>query len=1177
MGTLRARTRGTMREKQKAWTDLRRGATFLLAGGIAAGALVTPQSASAAVPVSVSTATYARSAPLPTTTYAVVETISVGLSPGAIAIDQDDDTIYIANSDSDTVSIVRGSDYEVVDTIAVGDRPCDLAVDSDDDTLYVANHGGGTLSVIEGRSVDDSETIALGLYPCGVGVNQGDDTVYVLNSNDSGMSVINGRSLDDSVTISVGHWPQGVAVDQTDDTVYVTNYWGTLSVLNGRWLDDSVTIGGFNDPIFWVAVNDTDDTVYVPNSGGTLSVINGRALDDSSLINGFGGQGGIAVNQVDGRVYVANWQDDPGDDPGIVSVIDGRTGSGIDDTIAVGGNPAAVARSVTTGVVYVSSLADNTVSVISDVTPSLDMDDTTGIAGDTVTLYLSGPQDPNDPPMDDSTVTSVYFNGVPVSRTPISWSPSSGNSIDVQVPPGSGMVDVTVAFNGGNSASAGTFTYVSPGAPGTPYGWTGSGQATIKWASPDITGAAPVTDYVLEWATSPSGPWDDSITVPGARASVTGLANGTAYRFRVSAVNAFGTGPASNLSSPLTPRAFANWTYTLDDTIVLPEYSAPTAVALTDDTAFVTIARGKVVAIRLVDDALVGDLASVGASPVGIAVTPDGSKAYVVNQGQGNFGEVGYRPPSVSVINTRTQLVTGTILDPKFFTPQGVVATDDTVYVTNFRWFDSRIPVDNPGFVSVIRTRDDTVVESITNSAIQAPYAVALTPDLSRLYVADLLTCLTVVDSRTNAVMAAAAPAGCVVPVAVAATDDTIFLANKNAGSVSVIRRSDNTPVGSPIGVGANPSGIAVSPDGTRIYVSTGLDILPSSVSVIDTSTNTVVATVVLPDGASPMGLAVNTDGSRIYVPGYGTGRVYVIGVRPVPGTPTIDSATAGDGSASVSWTVDDTGGLALTRMNFALDDTTNVDDSTTNTTGPHTLTDLTNGTTYRVYVQAVNANGAGPWSLASSPFTPVGPSAPPAPPSQVPTIAPASQSLSGVARSSVRATAAFRADGFASTPRYSIYPTLPAGLSIDPATGVVSGTPTVAYPSTRHWITATVAGGSQSATALLQVHVAEAPEPPPTPTATLVITGTRQELRSKPGIRVTGTATNLDPGTMLRPWIRFPGQASFTQGTAQIPIDDHGKLDWQRATRKKTYIYLRTQDGQVQSNRIAIPRFTAS
>ena len=1160
MGTLQASTRGTMRSKQKAWTDLRRGATFLLAGGIAASALVTPQATAAAVPGSVSTAAYARSAPLPTTTYAVVETIPVGSDPGAIAIDQDDDTIYVANVDSDTVSIVRGSDYEVVDTIAVGDQPCDLAVDSDDDTLYVVNRLGGTLSVIEGRSLDDSVTIALGPYPCGVGVNQGDDTVYVLNSDDSDMSVINGHSLDDSVTISVGHYPQSIAVDQTDDTVYVTNNDGdTLSVINGRILDDSVTIGGFIDP-FWVAVDDTDDTVYVPNSGGTLSVINGHALDDSSLINGFGGQGGIAVNQYDGRVYVANNQD-----PGTVSVMDGRAGTGIDDTITVGRNAYAVATNDNTGLAYVSSLVDNTVSVISQVTPSLD--DTSGIAGEYVTLYIGGPNDPNDPPMDDSTVSSVYFDGIPVSRTPVSWSPGNGNAIDVLVPPGSRTVDVTVDFNGGNSASAGTFTYVLPGAPGTPYGWTGSGQATIKWASPDDTGAAPVTDYVLEWATSPSGPWDDSITVPRTRAKVMGLTNGTAYRFRVSAVNAFGTGPASSLSSPLTPRGFANLAYTLDDTIVLPIYSAPTAVALTDDTAFVTIARGKVVAIRQSDDTVVGALTSVGSSPVGIAITPDQSKAYVVNQGQGNFGQGGYVPPSVSVLNTRTQLVSSTIYDPTFFTPQGVVATDDTVYVTNFRWIEG-ITINNPGFVSVIRTRDDTVVGSITNPAtILNPYAVALTPDLSRLYVADLLRCLTVVDSRTNAVLATAVPAGCDYPDAVAATDDTIFLSNTNAGSVSVIRRSDNTPVGSPIAVGAKPSGIAVSPDGTRIYVSTGVGILPSSVSVIDTSTNTVVTTVALPDGASPMGLAVSTDGSRIYVPGYGTGSVYVIGVRPVPGTPTSVSATPGDGSASVSWTVDDTGGSTLTRINFALDDTTTIDDSTTNTASPHPLTGLTNGTTYRVYVQAVNANGAGPWSLASNPVTPAGP---PAPPSQVPTITPASQSLSGVAETPVRATEAFRPDGFASTPRYGIYPLLPAGLSIDPATGVVSGTPTVSYPSTRHWITATAGGGSESATALLQVYVAEAPEPPPTPT--LVITGTRQDVRGKPGIHVIGTASDLDPGTILRPWIRFPGQASFTQGAAQIQVADDGTFTWERTTGKKTYVYIQTQDGLTRSNRVTIP-----
>ncbi|MBV9514996.1 MAG: hypothetical protein JO280_13300 [Mycobacteriaceae bacterium] len=75
------------------------------------------------------------------------------------------------------------------------------------------------------------------------------------------------------------------------------------------------------------------------------------------------------------------------------------------------------------------------------------------------------------------------------------------------------------------------------------------------------------------------------------------------------------------------------------------------------------------------------------------------------------------------------------------------------------------------------------------------------------------------------------------------------------------------TPIAAPTGadhivsVGAFPTGVAVGPDGTRVYVvNTGDD----AVSVIDPGTGTVVATVNV--GRAPYGIALSADGRRAYV-----------------------------------------------------------------------------------------------------------------------------------------------------------------------------------------------------------------------------------------------------------------------------------------------------------------------
>src|SRR5258708_29027162 len=61
------------------------------------------------------------------------------------------------------------------------------------------------------------------------------------------------------------------------------------------------------------------------------------------------------------------------------------------------------------------------------------------------------------------------------------------------------------------------------------------------------------------------------------------------------------------------------------------------------------------------------------------------------------------------------------------------------------------------------------------------------------------------------------------------------YVANVMSNSVSVIDVATNTLVAT-VGVGASPSGVAITPDGSRAYVTNGGS---DSASVIDVATNT--------------------------------------------------------------------------------------------------------------------------------------------------------------------------------------------------------------------------------------------------------------------------------------------------------------------------------------------------
>ena len=96
------------------------------------------------------------------------------------------------------------STLAVIKVIGVGDTPLSVAVDSVDDTVYVANQASDTVTVINGRTAAVTTTVGVGESPSGVAVNQDDDTVYVTNLDDSSVSVISGRTATEDDTITVG-------------------------------------------------------------------------------------------------------------------------------------------------------------------------------------------------------------------------------------------------------------------------------------------------------------------------------------------------------------------------------------------------------------------------------------------------------------------------------------------------------------------------------------------------------------------------------------------------------------------------------------------------------------------------------------------------------------------------------------------------------------------------------------------------------------------------------------------------------------------------------------------------------------------------------------------------------------------------------------------------------------
>jgi hypothetical protein len=88
----------------------------------------------------------------------------------------------------------------------------------------------------------------------------------------------------------------------------------------------------------------------------------------------------------------------------------------------------------------------------------------------------------------------------------------------------------------------------------------------------------------------------------------------------------------------------------------------------------------------------------------------------------------------------------------------------------------------------------------------------------------------------------------------------------------------------------------------------------------------------------------------------------------------------------------------------------------------------------------------------------------------ETPAMVPATQTIAGIVGTSITATGTFTANTVTGTKTFSVSPPLPAGLVLNTATGVVSGTATAAYTQATHVITAT--DGTNFATSTLVVSV---------------------------------------------------------------------------------------------------------
>ena len=247
-------------------------------------------------------------------------TTAVGATPQQIAVDETTNTIYVVNQDDNTMSVIDGTHCNGADTSGcnqswptapVGDSPQALTFNPNNRTIYVTNTNDDTVSVINGIHCNSSDTsgctpvatVPVGAAPRAVGIVLDKNTVFVGNRDDLTVSVIDGSTCNGTQTsgcpqvpppaVLVGAFPstagngsnilgRSIAVDQDKDIVYIPNIAdsdvatldatvcrvGHLDACHVKIVKERM--GGFS---VMATVDPLTQTVYVANdTDGTVSL-----------------------------------------------------------------------------------------------------------------------------------------------------------------------------------------------------------------------------------------------------------------------------------------------------------------------------------------------------------------------------------------------------------------------------------------------------------------------------------------------------------------------------------------------------------------------------------------------------------------------------------------------------------------------------------------------------------------------------------------------------------------------------------------------------------------------------------------------------------------------------------------------------------------------------------------
>ena len=221
--------------------------------------------------------------------------------PNGVAYHAPTDRVYVANRNSNNVSVVDPTLLQVVTTIAVGSLPDGVVVQ--DNWVYVANWGSNSVSVIDALTHTVDHTLTIGAQPAMLTGNDSRGFVYLSGYGSNAVYYFkDGQFYNSRPGVAS---PYGLTFDPITFRLYAASRGMnrvTMVDVNPNWVVGDIDTGG---EVFVVGTNSRTGHLFAV-MGDRVQVFDRR---DNALLTtipiGDGAEEGIAVDAERGLVYVA--------------------------------------------------------------------------------------------------------------------------------------------------------------------------------------------------------------------------------------------------------------------------------------------------------------------------------------------------------------------------------------------------------------------------------------------------------------------------------------------------------------------------------------------------------------------------------------------------------------------------------------------------------------------------------------------------------------------------------------------------------------------------------------------------------------------------------------------------------------------------------------------------------